>query len=63
MAFGGLVVGVLLATFGEVSIPIAVTAFVVLSLVLVASARRHAFPLTLAPSRCCAGVSSVAAHR
>lgn len=44
MALGGLVGGIILAGLGTTAIPIAATAFVVLSLAIIAGARRHGFP-------------------
>lgn len=44
MALGGLVGGIILAGIGTTAIPIAATSFVVLSLLIIAVARRHAFP-------------------
>lgn len=44
MALGGLLGGIILAGLGTIAIPLAGTAFVVLSLVIIAVARTHAFP-------------------
>lgn len=44
MALGGILGGVILAGLGTSAIPIAAALFVVLSHVIIATARRHAFP-------------------
>lgn len=63
MAIGGLVGGIFLAGIGEIAIPIAATAFVVLSLTIIASARRHAFPSRTPSATAVPGEDAAAMHR